>query len=134
MKKLLICVLSLLLITGVQACTNKSSDNNQKPAANTQTSEKLVQEYLTFIEQYDNSQMNNLRPDVTKPEEIQKDYKLINSYLAKAENLEARMMVLSTNSNDTATKLHLKPYMDTIKARIAMLKSNRATYLRMGAQ
>lgn len=133
MKKLLICTLSLLLITGVQACTNKPATDPNKNSI-TLSSEKAVQDYLKFIEDYDTSQMSHLSPDITKPDQIQSDYQLINSYLARAEKIEAQMMLVATNNKDQATQLHLAPYFQTIKARIAVLKGNRATYLRMGAQ
>jgi len=133
MKKLLICTLSLLLITGVSACTNKpATDPNQ--GSITLSSEKAVQDYLKFIEDYDTAKMATLSPDVTKQEEIQRDYNLINAYLLRAEQIEGQMNLVATNNKDQATQIHLAPYFQTIKARIAVLKANKALYLTMGAQ
>lgn len=133
MKKLLLCVLSLFLITGVHACTNKpAADLNQNSVI--LSSEKAVQDYLKFIEEYDGAQMGNLSPDVTKPDEIQRDYERINNYLMRAEQIEGQMNLVATNNKDQATQIHLAPYFQTIQARIAVLKANKAAYQRMGAQ
>ena len=133
MKKLLICTLSLLLITGVQACTNKPAvDPNQSSI--TQSSEQAVKDYLKFIEDYDTAQLGHLSPDVTKPDLIQKDYDLINLYLTRAEQIEGQMNLIAINNKDHATQMQLAAYLPIIKARVAVLKANKGEYLRMGAQ
>ncbi|MGD9580512.1 MAG: hypothetical protein AB7V50_04010 [Vampirovibrionia bacterium] len=134
MKKLIVLTFCLLLITGVTACINTQPTNNQAQSTNSTAAKDIAQEYDQFIKQYDTSQLTQLQPDVTKPDQIQEEYNLITNYLTKAEQIQSKMSLILTNSNEKDTKILLSTYMDTLNARIAVLKANKATYLRMGAQ
>lgn len=136
MKKVFLVLIFLCLLPGIQGCTSTGNNNQQNVGQNgsQESSEDILKDYHAFIQKFDEARMGDMRPDITKPDQMQLEYQAINTLLIEAESIEQRMLMALQTSSDVKTQAQLKPYSGIITARVATLKTNKATYQSMGAQ
>jgi hypothetical protein len=128
MKNYLFIILSLcFMVVAFQACSDKA----QQPAQQSQAIPTL-ENYHQFKASYDAANVQNMRPDVMNPDLSKADYQKLVELENQATAVKAEFDRVLSNDPDLQTQAMLKPYIQTLNARLMVLRSNKAAYERMG--
>ena len=110
-----------------QTTTNKPTEANQS-----ELPQDIMKDYHSFVSIYDNSNVQDMRPDLTNPLQNQQDYSKVNELLTQALDLQHRMDTALIQNPELQSQAQIKPFIQLINARVAILNSTKSTYERIG--